>query len=181
MRLTPFQFSISVSVVVLLMAGAAVGGYLYGMKKTAGTKEPVSLNSSSVPPDTDGHSSPSGTTPAPVTFYTVLTEPREEVPETLTPVNPPEERQGEEAEVDQAGGDLSLILQVASYRGREPAANLLESLSTKGYSGTIQAADLGERGIWYRVRIGPYGSEKEAARILEKLRKERDLKGYIVR
>jgi cell division protein FtsN len=73
------------------------------------------------------------------------------------------------------------MLQIASYSKNEAASKLLTSLSAEGYSGTVVQADLGERGVWYRVRVGPYGSEKEARRALKKLREERNLKGFIVK
>jgi cell division protein FtsN len=179
-RLTPVQFSISVSVVVVLLAGAGITGYLFGLKEAARQSQQASLD----PPDAtqaSEHDPARSETPAPVTFYSVLTESREEVTVPAKPQTSSADERKAETEVGQPGGDLSLILQVASYRGRETASNLLENLSAEGYSGTILAADLGERGIWYRVRIGPYKSENEASRILEKLRRERDLKGFIVR
>lgn len=184
MRLTPIQFSISVSIVVLLLAGAVMTGYFYGLKKAEErSRQLTALSVPAVPLPSE--EDPSNVeTPAPVTFYTVLTEPREEdVSEPPKPVEGPAGQLREEAEHEPElpDGGLSLILQVASYRGREAAAKLLESLASEGYSGTIQVADLGERGIWYRVRIGPYGSESEANRVLEELRTERDLKGYVVR
>ncbi len=72
------------------------------------------------------------------------------------------------------------MLQVASYKKAEAASKLLESLSGEGYAGTVVRADLGDRGIWYRVRVGPYSGEQEAKRVLSKLRKERNLKGFVV-
>lgn len=180
MRFTPFQFSISVSFVVLLLAGAAIAGYLYGLKKAAERAEQVSLDIHDAPPISEPDHARSET-PAPVTFYTVLTESRQDVTAPSSPQETARVQPKETPEPGQATGDLSLVLQVASYRNRETAANLLKNLSSEGYSGTIQFVDLGERGTWYRVHVGPYGSEPEAKRILDKLRTERDLKGYIVR
>jgi cell division protein FtsN len=73
------------------------------------------------------------------------------------------------------------MLQVASYSKNGAASKLLASLSAEGYSGTVVRADLGERGVWYRVRVGPYKGEKDAKRALDKLREERSLKGFVVK
>jgi cell division septation protein DedD len=73
------------------------------------------------------------------------------------------------------------MLQVASFKIRQAAVDLLGDLSAEGYTGTVQVADLGERGTWHRVMVGPYKSEKEAGDVLESLRQKRNLKGYIVR
>jgi cell division septation protein DedD len=82
---------------------------------------------------------------------------------------------------DTVPGKASAMLQVASYKDQVSAHKLLEDLSSDGYSGTVLRADLGERGIWYRVRIGPYAKGEEAELILKRLREERDLKGYVVK
>jgi cell division septation protein DedD len=169
-----------VSVVVLLLAGAGILGFLYGVKKADRSPGQASMDLTEDPQRSVSIPAPSET-PAPVTFYTVLTESKEEKPAPAQPREPSEKPVEKEMNESPPEGDLSLLLQVASYKSREAARQQLENLSAEGYSGTIQVADLGERGTWYRVRLGPYGSEGEADRILEKLRKERDLKGYIVR
>jgi cell division septation protein DedD len=169
-----------VSVIVLLLAGAGIGGYLYGVKAANEKPEQAFLDAPDINPFSDSAPAHSET-PAPVTFYTVLTESKEDKPVPVLPQKPPEDQREELKKQTPPEGGLSLMLQVASYRGREAASGLLEKMSGEGYSGTIEVADLGERGTWYRVRIGPYGSESEANRVLEKLRKERGLKGYIVR
>ena len=179
-RLTPVQFSISVSVVVILLAVAGLAGYHIGRKETEKRIKTVSGKTAESTVASDPTPALSGT-PAPVTFYTVLTETRDESPTPPRPETKPADTKGKEKDSKQAKDDLSFILQVASYKGREAAVSLLEKLSAEGYTGTVQVADLGERGTWYRVRIGPYGSEDKAKEVLVKLREERNLKGYIVR
>ena len=180
-RLTPVQFSISVSIVVLLLAGAGLAGYFYGLGEAEKRSVPAPRTDGAQAPVPDPSSSEKGDR-APVTFYTVLTEPRNEAapPQAPAPAKTPEPvPEKEKVGRPETGG--SLILQVASYKDREAAKRQLEKLSAEGYAGTVQVADLGDRGTWYRVRIGPYRNEKDALKILEKLRKERNLKGYIVR
>ena len=43
------------------------------------------------------------------------------------------------------------------------------------------ARDLGERGVWYRVRLGPVYGKPEADKMLAALKARRGLKGYIVK
>jgi len=159
-----------------------MAGYFYGLEAAAEKNQNGSLSDPGTPTAAEMDSARSET-PAPVTFYSVLTEPRDEAP---SPAPQPEPQRVQRVEVEETApakpdGNLSLMLQMASYRGREAAERLLENLSAEGYEGTVRVADLGERGIWYRVQIGPYGTEKEAGIILEKLRMDRDLKGYIIR
>lgn len=187
-RLSPLQFSLSVSIVVILLAGAGLVGYYYGLKQAI---RPIGETDAG---STDGlHEGPeSKPENGGITFYSTLTEPRKNVPavgptlqmeETSTPVGtkpaaPPVSGSGIRHSVPAKG---SLMLQVASYKDRVNARKLLQELSSEGYAGTVVQADLGQRGVWFRVRVGPYTTGKEAEGVLQKLREERKLKGYIVK
>lgn len=189
-RLTPLQFSLSVSIVVLLAAGTGLGGYIYGYRKAmegSETVQPSAVTDQEViaPGGRSGADSQ-----ASVTFYTALTEPRaDSVPRSEPPESkrvrttptPEPSPPSPTAQVSRQEGSVLLMLQVASYKKAEAASKLLESLSGEGYAGTIQRADLGERGVWYRVKVGPYRGEQEARRVLSKLREERNLKGFVVK
>jgi cell division septation protein DedD len=169
-----------VSVVVLLLAGAGVAGYLYGLGE-ADRKLAETSGTESAPAQAPEVSSSEPENPAPVTFYTVLTEPRDETaPSPNVEKSPPAKPAKKEKAALPANGG-SLMLQVASFKIRQAAVDLLGDLSAEGYTGTVQVADLGERGTWHRVMVGPYKSEKEAGDVLESLRQKRNLKGYIVR
>lgn len=187
-RLSPLQFSLSVSIVVILLGGAGLSGYYYGLKKatrptgetdigpTGGSHDGVESK-----PETGG-----------ITFYSALTEPRKDVPAVRpsqlveTTRNPVEAKPAAPPVSasrirDPVPGSESVMLQMASYKDQVNARKLLQELSSEGFAGTVVRADLGERGVWFRVRIGPYMTGKEAKMVLEKLRKERKLKGYIVK
>ena len=189
-RLSPLQFSFSISIVVILLGGAGLAGYYYGQKQSARTAlQEVSEN---VPGEATGEDRRVEGSEASVTFYSALTEPRPDPPvvkapgpdqTALKPVN--EEPAAPPAAVSSTGntgpGERSFLLQVASYKEQTLASKLLKELSSDGYAGTVVQADLGERGVWYRVRVGPYATQDEAGSVLEKLSKERSLKGYIVK
>ena len=184
-RLTPLQFSLSVSIVVLLAAGTGLAGYIYGHKKALegpATVKPVAVDQGVVAPSSGAGSD----SQASVTFYGTLTKARETPPAPESPAAKPAPTvtstvTATPTPTPTATTKSSVMLQVASYSKNEAASKLLTSLSAEGYSGTVVQADLGERGVWYRVRVGPYGGEKEARRVLEKLREERSLKGFIVK
>lgn len=187
-RLSPLQFSLSVSIVVILLGGAGLAGYFYGLKqaaRTAQTSRDLSQEIQETAPST-------ADTRTPVTFYSTLTKPREDVP-VPTPSNPargkpdPVKVKPSPAPLSDRGstgadsGSGSIMLQVASYKDISSAKKLLEELLAEGYSGNVVRADLGDRGIWYRVRVGPYADSVKADRVLETLRKTRSLKGYVVK
>lgn len=52
-------------------------------------------------------------------------------------------------------------LQVGSFRKNDEADNLKAKLALLGVIASVQSIDLAERGIWYRVRVGPYTKKNE--------------------
>jgi septal ring-binding cell division protein DamX len=57
------------------------------------------------------------------------------------------------------------VVQVASYKAAEEARQLRERLSHKGFNAVVREADLGEKGKWYRIVLGPYPSATEAGQM----------------
>lgn len=184
-RFTPGQFSILMAIVVLLMAGAGVAGYLYGVKEAGQESVRVLTDTGQIGAEpSDSFTDTAAEKPSPVTFYTALTRQREGIPSPSPPAPKPSPPAPEEKTAQKAPSppkDGGVILQIASYRSREAADSLLKDLMKEGYGGAIESADLGERGTWFRVRIGPFQDEGDAENAMETLRKERDLNGFIVR
>jgi cell division septation protein DedD len=78
-----------------------------------------------------------------------------------------------------SGGGFTV--QVASYRDRKDAEELAQRLTRKGYQAFVAEAEIPGKGKWYRVRVGRFGTRKEAASFGESLkRKERSLKSVYV-
>lgn len=84
----------------------------------------------------------------------------------MTPANPPGTQQG-------LGGGF--LVQVSSQRSQETALASFGELQRR-YPGilgdrapNIQRADLGQRGIYYRVRVG-YPTREEAVRMCQDLK-----------
>lgn len=189
-RLSPLQFSLSITIVVILLGGAGLAGYYYGLKQPARTA--AQALSETVPGEVTGSDSQGEGPDAAVTFYSALTEPRQTPPVAKAP-EPPKPALTKTEEKPAAPpapvpntrkpvpDDRSFLLQVASYKNQVSAQKLLKELSSDGYAGTVVRADLGERGVWFRVRVGPYATREEAGSVLEKLRKDRSLKGYVVK
>lgn len=77
--------------------------------------------------------------------------------------------------------DGGFTLQVASYRDRSDAEELAQRLARKGYQAFVAEAEIPGKGKWYRVRVGRFGTRKEAASFGESLKKkERSLKSVYV-
>lgn len=78
------------------------------------------------------------------------------------------------------------IVQVAARRNQSDALEAFANLQQKyptilgAYGPLIQRADLGEKGIWYRLRVGPMNSKESASDVCKKL-KVAGLKSCIVK
>lgn len=56
------------------------------------------------------------------------------------------------------------FLQAGSFRKNDEAENLKARLALLGLFATVQPIDLAERGMWYRVRVGPFNNRTDVDR-----------------
>ncbi len=70
---------------------------------------------------------------------------------TQKPVTPPA-----------ASTDGAFVVQIASFRTSEDARKLTSRLKSHKVTTFIESANLGEKGVWYRVLAGPYTSREKA-------------------
>ena len=66
------------------------------------------------------------------------------------------------AELAPSGMDGGFQLQVASFKDQPDADRLVDDLRRRGHRAYRQAANVPERGLWHRVRIGPFKTKFEA-------------------
>lgn len=62
----------------------------------------------------------------------------------------------------QAGGSGDFQIQVASFRDKREADAYVEELRLRGHRAHSEAARVPNRGIWHRVRIGPFKDKYKA-------------------
>jgi DedD protein len=74
----------------------------------------------------------------------------------------------------------SFVVQIASFRTGEDAKGLASRLKLYKLSTFIETADLGDKGVWYRVLAGPY-SNREGADTVAALLKEKERLSALVR
>jgi len=95
-------------------------------------------------------------------FYRIL--PGQEEPVT--------EKQVREAakQADKAGAAReTYILQAGSFQNPADADNLKAKLALLGLEASVEPTNLAEKGIWYRVRVGPYTRVDEMNRIRQQM------------
>lgn len=79
-------------------------------------------------------------------FYTIL-------PGSEAPVSEQEIRQAAKQE---GAARESYFLQVGSFQAAAEADNMKARLALLGQEAVIQTADIPDKGVWHRVRIGPF-------------------------
>jgi len=67
---------------------------------------------------------------------------------------------------------VKYVLQVASFPQPDESGKLMGKLTTGGYDAYVQQADLGSKGIWYRVYVGPITGKSKATSMQSKIEKE---------
>ena len=95
-------------------------------------------------------------------FYRIL--PGQEEPVT--------DRQVREAakQAERAGGfKETYLLQAGSFQNPADADNLKAKLALLGLEASVEPANLAEKGVWYRVRIGPYNRIEEINRVRQQM------------
>lgn len=65
----------------------------------------------------------------------------------------------------------SFYLQAGAFQNAPDADNLKARLALIGMQASIQTTTLPERGVWHRVRLGPYGNVEELNRTRDTLKK----------
>lgn len=69
-------------------------------------------------------------------------------------------------------------VQIASFQKRSDAVTLVNRLKKKGYPAYILSAKVGDK-VWFRVRVGEYSTKSEAVKMLQKIERSENLKGYV--
>ncbi len=77
------------------------------------------------------------------TYYDIL-------PGTEQPVTEQEIKQAPQSDKDQ------YFLQAGSFQNESDANNLKAKLALMGVEATIQSANVPDKGVWHRVRVGPF-------------------------
>ena len=84
-----------------------------------------------------------------------------------------------------ASNDGNYVVQISARRTQTDALAAFSGLQSKygsvlgGYRPLIQRADLGSRGIWFRLRVGPMKTREDASRVCSQL-KSKGMKNCLV-
>jgi cell division septation protein DedD len=75
----------------------------------------------------------------------------------------------------------SYAVQVGSFAAAGDAGAFRKKLLAKDYPAFVVEADLGAKGLWYRVKLGPYADAAAAKTVLQVVDKKEQIKGFVSR
>jgi cell division protein FtsN len=115
---------------------------------------------SAEPPKTDEKAAKSADGKPRFDFYKIL--PGSEEPVT--------DQQFRDAQRTQAGSSETFYLQAGAFQSAPDADNLKARLALIGVAAAVQTTTLPDKGVWHRVRVGPYTGIEELNRAREALK-----------
>lgn len=71
------------------------------------------------------------------------------------------------------------VVQVASFRTKEDAQKFVKRLEGYRLKPYVESADLGKKGVWYRVFAGPFGSRESADQAVALLKEKERLTALV--
>jgi len=83
---------------------------------------------------------------------------------------PPPAKPGREKQKKPAVARETFFLQAGAFQNAPDADNLKVRLALLGVEATIQTTTLPDKGVWHRVRVGPYTSVEELNRTRDTLK-----------
>jgi cell division protein FtsN len=101
------------------------------------------------------------------------TESEATFPESLSRKDPspePMTKKKEKVKVAPPSGETKFMLQAGAMKTRETADELRKRLGRVGYKAKVIHATTRKHGEVYRVRVGPFGSRKEAVKAMKAIR-----------
>jgi cell division septation protein DedD len=127
----------------------------------------------SSPPPTTTPSPPPTTTPPPPTDSAPAAATPPAPAQAAKPPAPAAKPPATATTAPKAAAGGSFVIQVASTKDQAEAKRLVDRLKAKGFAATAERADLGAKGIWYRVVAGPYGDQVAAEKAAAQLKKQK--------
>ena len=80
-----------------------------------------------------------------------------------------------------ATADGTHVIQIGAFQKAADAIALKQTMLDKEYPAYVMEADLGDKGLWYRVRLGPYADADKAEVVRRRIEAKDQLKGYVTR
>lgn len=80
-----------------------------------------------------------------------------------------------------AGSEGGWQVQVSSFKTQGEADAFANQLRARGHKAHVQRAEIPKRGTWYRVKIGPFGTQGEAIKYRTSFEAKEKMPGFVVK
>jgi len=129
----------------------------------------VAAPNTAVPPQAGANTQAPGTALPPPVGQLTESKPRLDfyriLPGTEEPVTPAQIKQAESSPGSVESNKVKFYLQAGSFQNAGDADNLKARLALINVEATVLTADLGDKGVWNRVMIGPYAKIEDTTQL----------------
>ncbi|MBU1426172.1 MAG: SPOR domain-containing protein [Gammaproteobacteria bacterium] len=148
-----------IGMVLGIVAAGAVAWYVIEKKSTAFINKehksaapvaPLAVNAPAAP----GAASGVAETKQHFEFYKVLTD----KPDNTSRNNARSKNAGAKPQITPSPATEMYFVQAGSFQNVGDAEKLKAKLAFSGFEASIQTANIPDKGVWYRVRLGPYNN-----------------------
>ena len=108
--------------------------------------------------------------PAAVKKTPIQSEKKQPEKTVQAPAKKPEKHKTTDQPTD---GDYRWTLQVSSLKDPAAAEEMVQMLKRKGYPAYSMVSNISGKGVWYRVRVGPFRHKEDAEKTLFRLKTEK--------
>jgi cell division protein FtsN len=118
-------------------------------------------------------------------FYTLLTQEKKAEPQLMKPVAvkpsaPPVPSAPPAPPIQASQSGYQYVLQLASFQRKEDAEQMKAKLTMQGLDVQIKAVTQ-QNGVWFRVVMGPFGTQQAAQKIQSDMVKREHISGIVRR
>jgi len=104
--------------------------------------------------------------------------PEQKAPQTVKPA-PVQAAKKEPASAKASNSKVRYTIQVAAYPDRGMAEDEVRGMKRRGYAAFVVATNLGDKGTWYRVRVGSFGNRQSAEKLAGELKAKEGITTFI--
>lgn len=157
---------LSVGVALLIMGGESPFTNRVTPAPTIEQSLPVNPENKEKPAETGNNTPDTATSQnnSRFDFYNIL-------PGNESPVSEQEIRQKESTAGTDTNSDEQYFLQVGAFQSEQDADNMKAKLALLGLEAIVQTTTLPEKGVWHRVRVGPFSEVGQINRTRAELAK----------